>query len=226
MNVTLRHALALALALPSTVAANAIGSGPPRVYPAPQNCPPGAHARTGAGSHGLPSRCQPSTCESDEACNAHGPCREMGVCIVTQMMGHGGQFEVAAGTTCETDTDCADLRSFGPQGAGPRCEVARRCAGLPGDVPTTVPAALGGLGSPVNEAVMNDVAMNETALPESLTTNETDEATNTTSAEGDEGCGCGVTSTASAFPWAVVAVLCVTRRRRTSGPNAPGTQQS
>ena len=128
--------LAVALAIPWTARADAIDpSRPPRTYPAPTDCPRGTRGARGAGSHGMPPRCVPTTCERSSDCPGDsGPCEEIGVCQRWVSRGHSGPMLDYRGA-CATDDDCEE--SVGGQPA--RCEIARRCAGATTPPPVVAP---------------------------------------------------------------------------------------
>lgn len=186
--------VALSLLIPSAAFADVIGPGAPRTYPAPTNCPPGAFARTGVGSHGFPPRCEPSTCEADADCEGAGPCQPIGICVGDAIFGRGGTYRAAFGA-CETDADCeADPLQDGPE--PPSCETVNRCAGLPGEPEPPPPPP-----DPVEEPSAADPPATTPSAPPSETS----------------GCGCrsqGGPERAGAL-WLGLGLLaaCVVRRR-------------
>ncbi|HBQ13469.1 MAG TPA: hypothetical protein DEF51_20785, partial [Myxococcales bacterium] len=111
------------LMVPPSARADAIDpSRPRRLYPAPTDCPRGTRGARGAGSHGMPPRCVPTTCEQSSDCPGDsGPCEEIGVCQRWRRRGHSGPMLDYRGA-CATDDDCEE--SVGGQPA--RCEIARR----------------------------------------------------------------------------------------------------
>jgi len=203
-----RTLLTLALCLSTAPAAADVidPSRPPRRYPAPTDCPPGTQGFGGSGSHGMSSRCVPTTCEGSADCPGDsGPCERIGVCQRWFSGGRGVQYADYRGT-CTEDSECP----ASPGGQPALCEIALRCAGA-----NTPPA------QPIAEPEPEPEPETE---PETETETETEtepepEPETETGAEtgaGSHGCGCrtaGVSPNPSLL-LALPLLLIFCRRRR------------